>query len=43
MGMFEEVRCTVVVAEELVPEDDRRVCKALLLVDLEVYSKWFQK
>jgi hypothetical protein len=41
--VFEEVRCTTVVAEQLVQEDDRRVWKALLLVDLEVYGKWFQK
>jgi hypothetical protein len=39
--MFEEVMCTVVVAKELVQEDDRRVWKTLLLVDLEVYGKWF--
>jgi hypothetical protein len=32
-----------VVAEQLVQEDDRRVWKALLPVDLEVHGKWFQK
>jgi hypothetical protein len=41
--VFEEVRYTTVVAEQLVQEDDRRVRKALLLVDLEVHGKWFQK
>ena len=43
MGVFEEVRCTTVVVEQLVLQDDRRVWKELLLVDLEVLGKWFQK
>jgi hypothetical protein len=41
--VFEEVRCTAVVAEQLVQEDNMRVWKALLPVDLEVHGKWFQK
>jgi hypothetical protein len=43
VGVFEEVRCTAAVAEQLVQEDTRRVRKALLPVDMEVYGKWFQK
>jgi hypothetical protein len=41
--MFEEVRCMAVVAKQLVQEDDGRVRKALLPVDLEVHGKWFKK
>jgi hypothetical protein len=42
VGVFGEARSKVVAAEEFVQEDDRRVRKALLLVDLEVQDKGFQ-
>jgi hypothetical protein len=41
--VFEEVMYKAMVAKQLVEEDNRRVWKALLPVDLEVHSKWFQK
>jgi hypothetical protein len=40
--VFGEARSKVVVAEEFVQEDGRRVPKALLSVDLEVQGKGFQ-
>jgi hypothetical protein len=43
VGLFEEARCTAVVAKQLIQEHDRRVRKALLPVDLEVHGKCFQK
>jgi hypothetical protein len=36
VGVFGEARSKVVVAEEFVQEDGRRVLKALLSIDLEV-------
>ena len=41
--MFEEARCTAVVAKQLIQEHNRRVQKPLVPVDLEVHGKWFQK
>jgi hypothetical protein len=43
MGVFMAEMCRAVVAEQLVLLDDRRIWKAFLPVDLEIYSKWSKR